>query len=490
MIKQRPSSFAVASMIAFAFSCFALLLFLWISFGGPAPLKPQSYRFKARFPESGLLVNNADVRISGLTVGHVASKKLQRDGGQLVEIDIDRDYAPIPQDSRAVLRAKSILGQIYIELSPGDARAPKLPDGGILRNTQVEDPVFVDEILRTFDKPTRRNYQGWLRELGQAIDHERGEDLNHALGKIDRFVASGADVLQVLHDEDPALQRLIRNGSIVLEAINELRNQFRELVGNANDTFGALASRNERLAQTIDILPTFLDESKATLARLERFAGNTRPLVRDLTPVARKLRPTVADVGTLAPDLKRLFRSLDPVIAESDRTLPEAAKFLRGAEPLLESLHTYLPQLNPVLSFLNYQQQQVADFITNGAGSLSGKLPALPGEGPRHYLRQYTLINGRSSGIATTRADYDRGNAYPAPNYYKRKKQFGIGESWDCNYTKTKGEKKDPENNDPPCAVQPPQTWDGKSFPHLEPPGEYKAPPEGGEGTKPAGFKP
>jgi ABC-type transporter Mla subunit MlaD len=348
----------------------------------------------------------------------------------------------------------------------------------------VEDAIFIDEILSTFDEETRSNFRGWLDQIADAIRDGRGKDLNEALGKIDRWVASGADVLEVLDDQNPALERLIRNGSITLAAINERRGQFRELIGNANDTFGALASRNDKLAETISILPTFLDESKATLARLEGFARNTRPLVQDLTPVAYKLQPTVRDIGRLAPDLEDLFVKLDPLIAESGATLPEAAKFLEGAGPALASLHVYLRQLTPILSFLNYQQQQVADFIMNGAGSLSATLPSLPGEGPRHYLRQFTLINSRSSGVATTRPDYDRGNSYPSPNWYKRKKAFGIGEAWDCK--PTGGEKKEATNNQPPCFVQPPQLWDGKQFPHLEEGGELKEPPRGFDGTKPA----
>jgi virulence factor Mce-like protein len=483
MIKQAPSIKGMIAMVVFALSCFGILLFLWTSFGGPSPLKPQSYRLQAEFPESSLLVNEADVRISGLNVGKVKKKELNRAGGQIVTMDIDAKYAPIPSDAQAILRAKSLLGQIYIELTPGSESAPKLEDGGTLRSTQVQDTIFIDEILRTFDKPTRRRFQGWVRELAKAIDHDRGEDLNQGLGKLDRWVASGANLLEILHDQDPALRRLIRNGSIVLGAINERRGQFRELIGNANNTFGALASRNEALADTINVLPTFYDESRATLARLETFARNAQPVVRDLTPVAAKLRPTVEDLGALAPDLKQLFVKLDPLIDESGETLPEAAKFLRGVEPVLESLHVYLLQLNPVLSFFNYEQQQVADFIMNGAASLNAKFTGVSGEGPRHYLRQFSFINSRSQGIATARSDHDRGNSYPAPNYYKRKKAYGIGESWDCKGN-VGGEQKDPKNNYPPCYIQPPQLYDGNYFPHVdEGQVRLKPPPKGTEGS-------
>lgn len=474
-------------MVAFTLSCFGLLIWMWLSFGGPIPLNPKGYRFEVSFDEAALLVNQADVRIAGLDVGKVTDKRLDRRTGRTIaEIQLDDAYAPIPKDTRTILRQKALLGETYVELSPGSSNGPKLGEGQRLPTRAVEEAVQIDEIVRVFDKPTRQAFQGWIRELATAIEKGRGERLNDALGNLPEFAASGRDVLQVLDSEGPALHRLVRNSGRTLAAVNERRGQLRGLVVNANDFFGALASRNEALAETIFILPTFLDESRATLNRLRRFAVDTRPLVRDLQPVARDLKPTLRDVGRLAPDLKALFRNLDPLIRESRRNLPPAARFLRGAEPVFESLHLYLPELNPILSFLNYQQEQVADFIMTGAGTLNATLPALPGEGPRHYLRGYTAINARSLGIQRTRPNYERANAYPAPNYLKRAKGLGIIEAFDCKPT-GKGEVREPENGLPPCYVQPQQLWDDKLFPRLVKGGApLMPPPKGTAGTKPA----
>ena len=41
-------------MVVFALSCFGLLLFLWLAFGGPIPLKPKGYRVSASFAEAGI----------------------------------------------------------------------------------------------------------------------------------------------------------------------------------------------------------------------------------------------------------------------------------------------------------------------------------------------------------------------------------------------------------------------------------------------------
>ena len=58
-------------MVVFALSCFGLLLFLWLSFGGPVPLKPKGYRVQIDFPEATTLATEADVRVAGVPVGKV-----------------------------------------------------------------------------------------------------------------------------------------------------------------------------------------------------------------------------------------------------------------------------------------------------------------------------------------------------------------------------------------------------------------------------------
>ena len=73
MNKQAPSASRIFTMLAFAFSCIGLLVFLWISFGGATPFAPQGYRLDAEFNQAPLLATQADVRISGVNVGKVVS---------------------------------------------------------------------------------------------------------------------------------------------------------------------------------------------------------------------------------------------------------------------------------------------------------------------------------------------------------------------------------------------------------------------------------
>ena len=108
-------------MVLFALSCFGLLLFLWLSFGGPIPLKPKGYQFKVAFPEATQLGLEADVRVAGVSVGKVRDKELDpaHRNRTVATIELDRKYAPIAKDARAILRQKTLLGETYVEL---DAR--------------------------------------------------------------------------------------------------------------------------------------------------------------------------------------------------------------------------------------------------------------------------------------------------------------------------------------------------------------------------------
>src|SRR3954453_8951519 len=131
MQKEGPSARRILAMVIFALSCFGLLTFLWISFGGSVPLKPKQYELTVNFPEATTIAEAADVRIAGGTAGKVPSKRLAKDANRTkVVLRIDPKFAPIPKDARAVLRQKTLLGETFVELSPGDTSAGGLPERG------------------------------------------------------------------------------------------------------------------------------------------------------------------------------------------------------------------------------------------------------------------------------------------------------------------------------------------------------------------------
>jgi phospholipid/cholesterol/gamma-HCH transport system substrate-binding protein len=433
MIKQVPSLPRIAAMVTFAMSCIGILLFLWLQFGGPIPLRPEAYNIEIAFPEATGLQKNLDVRASGITIGKVRDVRVDHATSRtLAKLAIDEEYSPLPSDMRAILRTKTLLGETFIELSPGSKSAPKIFDGGRLRDGQVGETVELDEIFQTYDPTTRQAIQLWQRELGRAI-RGRGENLNNAIGNLPEFADSASDLLEVLYRQEGAVRGLFRDTGEVYEALTQDEAQLSNLIRNSHALFSQTASQREALAEAFHIFPTFLEESRLTLKRVEDFSRHARPLVRDLRPVAEELRPTLVSLRSLAPDLKTYFDGFDRQIDVSDESLPALREILDETGPLFRSLGPFLSEFNPIFEWLEIHQHLVADFLGNGAG---GTKDVVEGIGPNetgHYLRQVGPTGAESLGIHPRRLSSNRGNAYFPPIIPGRDSAIEkIFPNWDC----------------------------------------------------------
>jgi len=302
----------IFTMALFALSVFAIGLFLWLSFGGQLPLKPEGYRFKLPLTDGPNLVSEADVRISGVNVGKVKTEDLDKGGARsLAEIELEEQYAPIPSDTKAILREKPLLG-------PTSSSRPDRPGcRPCPRNRRCPRPRSTSRSSSTRScgsstPETKQAYRDWMAGTALASRDGAGEDLNDAFGNLAPFAVDGADLLEVLDSQRSDLKSLINNTGRVFGALSEGDGILRGLIVNSEETFR--------------ILPTFLDESRLTVNRLDRFARNTDPLVTRLKPVAADLPPTLRDLGRLSPDLRRLFVDLRPLIREAPQTLPGASR--------------------------------------------------------------------------------------------------------------------------------------------------------------------
>ena len=184
MQKQAPTLGRLLTMVLFALSCFGLLLFLWLSFGGPVPLKPKGYRFKVGLPEATQLGIEADVRVAGVTVGKVRDKELDPRGNRtLATIEVDERYAPIARDARAILRQKTLLGETYLELTPGTtggAAGGRVGEAARLADARVEPTVELDEIFNALDPKTRQAFRTWQQDLADGVARPRAGPLRRA----------------------------------------------------------------------------------------------------------------------------------------------------------------------------------------------------------------------------------------------------------------------------------------------------------------------
>jgi phospholipid/cholesterol/gamma-HCH transport system substrate-binding protein len=419
MSKKRPSTTAILTMAAFTASCIGLLLFLWLSFGGSIPLAPEGYRFSVEFPQAVELATEAQVEISGVTVGHVVSVGLDhRTGLSRAVIGIDKQFAPRPADTRAILRQKTLLGETFVELSAGNPHGPKLPDNGTLPQAQVSPTVQLDQIFSTFDPATRRAFQTWMQQAAIALTN-RGEQFNAALADLYPFATNVERVLTVLRRPGASTSTLLHDGGQVFSALSRSPSALQGFIRNSNAVFAATTARDVALAGTIKAFPPFLTETRSTIDTLTRFARATRPLVDELRPAAVQLNPVLEKTAVLAPELRDLLVDIGPLTQASKAGFPALERFLDDSVPFFARLAPYLGGVVPVVDYINTYRREIAGFFANSTATTEGTLGSAYG-GNRHYVRISNPINPETLTPYQTRPSTNRGNPYMAPGGYGR----------------------------------------------------------------------
>jgi ABC-type transporter Mla subunit MlaD len=416
MSKRAPSTTQLVVIAGFALSCFGILLFLWITFGGPTPFKAKPYEIKIPFNEATQLAQQSDVRISGVTIGKVQKIEVAPNGEQaLATINIEDKYGPIPRGTRALLRTKTLLGETYVELTPGDSSAPALEDGETLPSAQIAESVQLDEIFRTFDAKTRKAFQEWMQYSAQGIQG-RGQEFSAALAELEPTFTEFDKLFRTLDTQQLAVRQLFSNGAVALRSLRGREGELQNLIRASNEVFQTTAARDRDIEALFRVFPTFQDESRVTLERLKRFALNTDPLIQQLVPVAEQLSPTLVSFANLAPEAKGLFEGLLPVINRSSSGFPAFRKLLRDEfPPLLRAVDPFLRNLNPIFRGLDLYKHEVTAAAANVAVAFNA-IRAATTSGPRiHYLRGVGPLNPEGMATFNNRLPINRSNAYPKP---------------------------------------------------------------------------
>ena len=415
-METRPPTIAgLAAVVGFALSCFALLVYLWTTFGGPTPLAPESYRFTALYPDATQLIAQTDVRISGVDVGRVTDVTQEGEVAR-AEIELDSEYAPIPAETQTILRRKTLLGEPFIELipPPEDERdGEMLAEDGELAPGQTKLAVDLDEVLRALDRPTRRELKLVLGELARGVG-DQGHALNSSVANLAPTLEGGADVFEILNSQRRATQTLIRDSGEVLEALSERRGALSSLVRSGSRVLDATASRDRELTETVELLPPLLAELRPTLELARDVGVDAKPLLAELGPASKLLPGTLRDLHALSPDLRDTFRSLGPVLDRAPTGVPALTSTLAAARPLMRESRPALQDAIPAVEFLLPYQRELASWQTK----LGLATQSTGGAEGRHVLR--TLIPFTPEGLGIYNGPpigSNRHNPYGKPGY-------------------------------------------------------------------------
>jgi virulence factor Mce-like protein len=468
MVTQAPPRSRVAIAIAFTLSCVGLIIFVWTQFGGTVPFAPVGYRVHAVFRETGLLVPNADVRIAGVNVGKVV--KVEPQGiNSLVTMDIDQQYAPIPADTRAILRQKTLLGEAYITLSNGNSNGPKLADGGTIPRSQIEPTQALDQVLNSFDAQTQRNLQRVLLGIGVSLAG-RGQDLNDAFGNFAPAASQLQAVVGILNQQSGNVRSLINDGGIVLNTLGSRSADLQSLVTAGDQVLSTTAQVDTALTATVDAMPAFLTGLRTTLTTLNGTLAIAKPSLDALQPVAPLLTPALQNLITLSGPLLALLHQAPPVLQTATRALPAIDTFVTAFHPALDALLPAAQNVIPIINLLSQYKQETTAAMGNLAADLLAQAPANVPGGQASYLRALTTLGADSLFGQPERAGSERTNANIQPGQLSQIASGGLHAA-NCANTSNTGVTIPLGNVNVPCKVQGAFNWGhgitSSFFPHT-----------------------
>ena len=404
----------IAVVAAFALSCFLLLVFLWSAFGGPVPLRAQGYRITASFDQATTLAVQAEVRISGVPVGRVVGLKATPDGLTRATIQLDPQYAPLPQDAGATLRAKSLAGETYVELSPGRPGFPPIPDGGQILQRNVVPTTQLDQALRALDPSTRAAFRVWQQQLALAATG-RGRSTSDAIAQLAPLEEEATGLLTTLNRNSASFSRLVANTGVVFGAISARDHQLAHLIENSDRVFSTTGKLNRQLAATFVALPTFQRESIQTLNQLDRTAASANGLVTQLHGVAKEAGPTFEEAAKVAPELNELVQALGPLQEAGADGLPATDRVLGGLQQFTSALPPALSELTPILGYVNSYTADLTSFFVNVAAATQSGVILGDGTAPTHYLRTLVTLTPDQMAQYQTKLSSNRTNPYAPP---------------------------------------------------------------------------
>jgi len=289
------------------------------------------------------------VDIAGIKVGEVTGVKLEN-GHAVVSMEVDNKYAPlIHEDSSLLLRPKTGLNDMVVEVDPGLQQSPRVQEGSTIPLASTQPQVNPDEFLASLDADTQQFLKLLLANGAEALSPEKGRDvrLSNALRRLTPFARdisriSGAlavrrqNIANSIHNfqlistelgqKDQDLTNFVDSSDAVLASFAReeasIRAAFRELPGTLKVTKGALKSANALALQSTPALKKSLPGARATAPALRAlrplFRQTAGPIQNQIRPFTRQVRSPVQHVaqisqglGVATPGLKLGFTRLN-----------------------------------------------------------------------------------------------------------------------------------------------------------------------------------
>jgi len=295
----------------FVFLGIIVLAFMTVTVGKFHLAKEAGYRVYVLFDSAAGVAPNSPVRIAGVHVGTV--ERISLEGGKAkVALRIPPNIQ-LYVDAKAYLRSEGLLGERYIEISPGSEGKPRLRSEGLIQ--QGASPVTLDQVLSRLSG-IGEDIEAVLGPLGQILRGIDPEKVGHAVSNFETFS----------RDLPP----------LVADARDTLNNfkGISEKLERGEGTLGKLISDDEAYQDARKTLATLRDMAE----KVQRGEGTLGKLIND-EEAYQDVRKTLVSLRDVAEKVQRGEGTLGKLIND-DEAYQEASAILANLKRLSEKLET------------------------------------------------------------------------------------------------------------------------------------------------------
>lgn len=379
----------------------------YLAFAKQIPFTDPGYELSATFDNAATLRASSPVRIAGIKVGEVTAVEPRGDAAEIT-FTVSDEGQPVHEDASVEIRPRLFLeGNFFLDLRPGSASAPALPDGGSIPVTQTATAVQLDEVLAALQSDPRTNLRRLLEGYGTALTYQpvaaddadqepvsRGrtgaEALQQALhygGRAGRGTAIVSDALRGVDPHD--LSGLIEAQRDVFAELAGHESQLQGLISNLNTTAGALAAEQSNLSASIRELAPTLEEAQPSLLHLNDSLPPLRALAIALEPGIAELPDTIDAAGPWLEQTGLLLR---------DRELGGLARLLARAAPDTAALADTSLDLFGELTDLGRCVSEVLDPALESRITVDPLNPLPANQQPNYLEFLYAAVNAAGEG--------------------------------------------------------------------------------------------
>lgn len=329
----------------------------------------------AIFDNAQFVVPGEDVKLGGVAIGEIASVTLDPSMRARVVLKLDPRFTPFRADATCSIEPQSLIGERFIQCTPGTPTAPRLPVIDGLPTVPVQRtsaPIDIDLVLATFKGSRTERLRLVLNELGVGLAG-RADDVNAVVRRANPALQQTRRMLNVIRGQRARIAPLIQDANDTLTALDRGRDHIAAFVSSARRTTEITAGRRRELQTGLRGLPALLRTWRPALRRFGDTARDARPIVADLSAAA----PQLERVAVSLPDFSRDGRpALDRLGAASDA----GRRAIAPSRPIVRRLRTFARTARPVAESLRVLSENLRtrgvleganEFLFNATGILA-----------------------------------------------------------------------------------------------------------------------